>query len=83
MFRNITAIVGTKDSRSLYIADLGTIKALSNNKLSYFAGPQPPHDGGDGIGSSADVRATKLALSKDEGTLYFTDENTVRKIYLR
>jgi hypothetical protein len=82
-FINITAIVGTKDSRSLYIVDRGAIKTISNNKLTYLAGPQKPYDGGDGIGSSADVRASKIVLSKDEGTLYFTDENTVRKIYLR
>jgi hypothetical protein len=83
VFRNITSIIGTKDSRTLYVADLGTIKTISNNKLTYLAGPQPPGDGGDGIGSSADVHATRLFLSKDEGTLYFTDEDAVRKMYLR
>ncbi|TSD67918.1 hypothetical protein FFF34_011170 [Inquilinus sp. KBS0705] len=82
-FHNITSIVGTKDTRTLYIADDGTIKAISNNKLTYLAGPQPPSDGGDGVGSSADVHAAKLSLSKDEGTLYFTDNETVRKMYLR
>lgn len=83
VFKNITAIVGNKDSRSFYIADAGAIKCILNDKLTYLAGPKPAHTGHDGVGSSADVSATKLALSKDESILYFTDERTVRKIYLK
>jgi hypothetical protein len=83
-FTNIRCLVVTKDSRTIYVADNGRIKSIFNNKLTYLVGPQPPHDGGDGIGSSADVDADQLALANDESTLYFTDRSgTIRKITLR
>ncbi|MDB5288045.1 MAG: hypothetical protein JWR05_2994 [Mucilaginibacter sp.] len=82
-FKRITCIIGTKDSRTLYIADLGSIKAISNKKLTYLVGPHYPHDGGDGIGSSADVYADQLALTKDESTIYFTNNNCLRQLFLR
>lgn len=82
-FKAISCIIGTKDSRTLYIADQGKIKAISNNKLTYLVGPQPPHDGGDGIGTSADVYADQLALTKDESTIYFTNGNRLRQLFLR
>jgi hypothetical protein len=83
VFHRITSIVGTKDSRTLYIADNGSIKAITNNRLVYLAGPHQPVDRGDGIGSSADVHAEYLGLSKDEGTLFFSDLNALRKMTLR
>jgi hypothetical protein len=77
-------LVATKDSRTIYLVQNGAIKALFNGKLQYIAGPNPNyHDGRDGVGSSADVYAHNLALSKDESTLYFTDNYKVRKIILR
>ncbi|MBE9585844.1 hypothetical protein IM792_15415 [Mucilaginibacter sp. JRF] len=82
-FQRITSIVANKDSRTLYIAELGKLMAITNGKLVFLAGQQKPHDGGDGVGSSADVGAHKLALSKDEGTLYFTNNSSVRKMLLR
>ncbi|TSD67713.1 hypothetical protein FFF34_010095 [Inquilinus sp. KBS0705] len=82
-FKRISDLVATKDSRTIYIADLGRIKSISNNKLTYLVGPQPPFDRGDGIGSSADVYAERLALSKDESTLYFSDNTSLRQLFLR
>ncbi|MXV50519.1 hypothetical protein GS399_06000 [Pedobacter sp. HMF7647] len=82
-FTRITSIVANRDSRSIYIADNGTIKTIANNKLQYLAGPHYPHDRHNGVGSSADVYAVQIGLSKDESTIYFTDLHTVRKIILR
>jgi hypothetical protein len=80
----VGTLVATKDSRTIYLVQYGAIKALFNGKLQYIAGPNPHyHDGRDGVGSSADVYARNLALSKDESTLYFTDNFKVRKIILR
>ncbi|RVU00887.1 hypothetical protein EOD41_09630 [Mucilaginibacter limnophilus] len=84
-FTSIHSIVVTKDSRTMYIADGGTIKSYFNGKLQYLVGPHLPYDGGDGVGTSADVAAEHMALSKDESTIYFTDyaNDTVRKLLLR
>jgi hypothetical protein len=82
----ITSIVATKDSRTVYIVNRGRIEAISNGKKQFLVGPNqdfnaPP----DGVGSQANVQANRLALSKDESTLYFTDSrfSTVRKLILR
>jgi hypothetical protein len=81
----VSSIVSTKDSRTLYIADgTGAIKSIFNGKLQYLAGPNPNyHDARDGVGTSADVHARRLALSKDEKTLYFSDNSTIRKLILK
>jgi hypothetical protein len=83
-FTHIFSLTGSKDSHVLYIADNGTIKALVNGKLQYLVGPQK-YDvtAVDGVGSSANVFALYLVLSKDEGTLYFSDHTTIRKLLLR
>lgn len=85
-FDNITCIRGTKDSKTLYIADNGFIKRIDNGKLSTITGPNKNFtDSRDGIGSAADVSAKYLALSQDESTIYFSDSraNAIRKIVLR
>ena len=83
-FNNISCLVANKDSRSIYIVDCGAIKVISNNQLHYITGPSKPFDAHDGVGTSADVRAIQIALSNDDGTLYFTDtRNLVRKVLLR
>ncbi|RVU00888.1 hypothetical protein EOD41_09635 [Mucilaginibacter limnophilus] len=85
VFNGVYSVVSTKDSRTLYIAEGSKIKRYFNGKLQYLVGPQKPYDGGDGVGSSADVTAHHMVLSKDESTLYFTDyqHNTIRKLLLR
>ncbi|MBE9586620.1 hypothetical protein IM792_19380 [Mucilaginibacter sp. JRF] len=84
-FRGIYSIIANKDSRTVYVADDGRILAISNNHLQFLVGPRAPYDGRDGVGSSADVRAHHMVLSKDENTLYFTDYShyTIRKILLK
>lgn len=84
-FHHITCIISNKDSRTLYIADNGAIKSISNGKLHFLAGPNTKYnDGRDGVGSNADVYANSLALSRDENTIYFTDQKgTVRKLILK
>lgn len=82
----INHIVANKDSRTLYIAcDNGGIYSISNGKITFLVGPNGKQDGKDGVGRAADVYALDIALSKDEGTLYFTDSNnhSVRKLLLR
>ncbi|RYY36525.1 MAG: hypothetical protein EOP46_06145 [Sphingobacteriaceae bacterium] len=83
-FTHIFSLTGSKDSRTLYIADNGAIKSLTNGKLQYLVGPHK-YDitAVDGVGSSANVHAHYLVLSKDEGTLYFSDYSTIRKVLLR
>jgi hypothetical protein len=83
-FTHIFSLTASKDSRVLYIADNGTIKALVNGKLQFLVGPQK-YDitAVDGVGSSAKVFALYMVLSKDEGTLYFSDHSTIRKLLLR
>nr|WP_294941706.1 hypothetical protein [uncultured Mucilaginibacter sp.] len=80
---SLTSIVATKDSRTIYIADVSTIRSISNGVTRTLVGPQPGRQYKDGIGNQADVNANQLALSKDEGTLYFTDRNALRKLTLR
>jgi hypothetical protein len=81
---NISSIIATKDSRTLYIAHDGIISSIFNGKVQYLVGPHKNLNGKDGIGIDADAYAFKLALSKDESTLYFTDGNAaVRKLILR
>jgi hypothetical protein len=83
-FNNIHCLVANKDSRSIYIVDDLAIKVISNNQVHYITGPSRRPDAHDGVGTSADVRAVQIALSKDEGTLYFTDTRSlIRKILLR
>jgi hypothetical protein len=83
-FYSISDIVATKDSQTLYIAEDGAIKTITDGKIRYLVGPHKELKGRDGVGAKADVYAYALALSKDEGTLYFTDgHTTVRKILLR
>lgn len=83
-FNGITSIIASKDSRVLYIADQGAIKSIVNGKLQFLVGPNNKYPfGRDGIGSQAGVYAQKLALSKDESIIYFTDNSSIRKLYLR
>jgi hypothetical protein len=83
-FNGITSIVASKDSRVLYIADQGAIKSIVNGKLQFLVGPNNRYPYGiDGIGSQAGVYAQSLALSKDESTIYFSDNSSIRKLYLR
>jgi hypothetical protein len=55
-----------------------------NGKLQFLVGPQK-YDitAVDGVGSSANVFALYLVLSKDENTLYFSDHSTIRKLLLK
>jgi len=84
---DVSSIIATRDTRTLYIVNRGKIESIFNGKLSFLAGPNLNNNNvqGDGVGAKADVIAYKLALSKDESTLYFTDQgrSTVRKILLR
>ena len=84
-FNNITCIVTNKDSRTMYIADAGSIRRIDNGKLTTLTGPNSFQDDRDGIGKAADVHAYYLALSKDERTLYFSDwkAKAIRKIMLK
>jgi hypothetical protein len=84
-FTNIRCMVVNKDGRTLYIVDAGYIRRIDQGKVTTIAGPNASHDNRDGIGKQADVHASYLALSKDEGTLYFSDyqANAIRKITLR
>ncbi|MGF7041584.1 hypothetical protein [Mucilaginibacter lappiensis] len=85
-FHEIYNIVSSKDSRTLYLAESGQIKCIADGVHKFLAGPNPTyHDGRDGTGSGADIFADRLALSKDENTLYFSDINTgtIRKMQLR
>lgn len=84
-FTTITCIVSNKDCRTLYIADAGYIRRIDDGKLTTIAGPSSVHDNRDGTGRQADVHARYLALSRDEGILYFSDSQakTIRKILLR
>jgi hypothetical protein len=72
-FYQISDIVATKDSQTLYIAEDGAIKAITDGKIKYLVGPHKELKGKDGVGANADIYAFKLALSKDEGTLYFSE----------
>lgn len=83
-FFAVSSIVSTKDTRTLYIADNGAIKSIFNGKMQYLVGPNPRFPGErDGVGSNASVYAKRLALSKDERTLYFSDNYTIRKLILK
>ncbi|RYY36316.1 MAG: hypothetical protein EOP46_06965 [Sphingobacteriaceae bacterium] len=85
VFNTVYSIIATKDSRTFYIATGGTIKRYFNGKLQYLVGPNKPYDGGDGVGTSADITAHHMVLSKDESVLYFTDYEhcTIRKLLLK
>jgi hypothetical protein len=83
---DISSLVATKDSRTVYLVNRGRIEAISNGKKQFLVGPNPDYYAPpDGVGSQANVQARKLALSKDESTIYFTDSrySTVRKLILR
>ena len=84
---DVSSLIATRDTRTLYIVNQGRIESIFNGKLTFLAGPNLNNKNaqGDGVGSKADVVAFKLALSKDESTLYFTDQgrSTVRKILLK
>lgn len=84
---DVSGLIATRDTRTLYIVNRGKIESIFNGKLTFLAGPNLNNKNaqGDGVGSKADVTAFKLALSKDESTLYFTDQgrSTVRKILLK
>ncbi|RVU02453.1 hypothetical protein EOD41_00500 [Mucilaginibacter limnophilus] len=84
-FSNVTGLAPTRYGKILYIASFEGIFRfnLVNQTLDKLAGPnQAFPDGRDGVGLDADVRPYKLALSKDEKTLYFTDVTTIRKLVL-
>lgn len=83
---NITSIIGSRDSRTIYIAADGYIKRIYDNKLTVLAGPNAGFpDGRDGIGMMADVHANSLVLAKGENIIYFTDTftNTIRQLSLK
>jgi hypothetical protein len=81
---SISSIVATKDSRTIYIVNRGKIEAISNGNKTFLVGPNLDYTKVDGVGSEANVHAIKLALSKDERTIYFTDSrNTIRKLILK
>jgi hypothetical protein len=85
-FTKTTSIVINKDSRTIYVADGGYIRRIDDGRMTTIAGPNKTFtDSRDGVGFKADVDAQYLALSKDEGTLYFSDAlaNAIRKIILR
>ncbi|MXV51274.1 hypothetical protein GS399_09865 [Pedobacter sp. HMF7647] len=82
-FTYISSIVVNRNSKSIYVADNGSIKSISNGKLQYLAGPHPDYHGKDGVGREADVKAEQLALAKNEASIFFTDRNSVRQIFLR
>ncbi|MBL4677982.1 MAG: hypothetical protein JKY70_17520 [Mucilaginibacter sp.] len=82
-FVSINDVIATKDSQTLYITEGGAIKAITKGKVRYLVGPHTNLKGKDGVGANADVYALNLALSKDESTLYFTDNSSrVRKLLL-
>ncbi|WPU93434.1 hypothetical protein SNE25_29370 [Mucilaginibacter sabulilitoris] len=86
VFNEIYNIVSSRDSRTLYLAESGQIKCIADGVHKFLAGPSLVyHDGRDGTGSTADIFAERLALSKDENTLYFSDLNTstIRKMQLK
>ncbi|MBL4678835.1 MAG: hypothetical protein JKY70_21980 [Mucilaginibacter sp.] len=82
-FHEIRDLVATNDSKTIYFVDRGEIVSVSNNKLTKLVGFTGSFSNPDGVGNKAYVFASHLALSKDEGTLYFTDDQTVRKLILR
>ncbi|MBE9583145.1 hypothetical protein IM792_01655 [Mucilaginibacter sp. JRF] len=84
-FTNVRNMVINKDGRTMYIVDAGYIRRIDQGKITTIAGPNGFNDNRDGKGRQADVHASCLALSKDEGTLYFSDyqAKTIRKIILR
>ncbi|MBE9583956.1 hypothetical protein IM792_05805 [Mucilaginibacter sp. JRF] len=82
-FREITDLVATKDSRTLYMVSGGEIVSVSNNKLTKLVGLNGKFSSPDGVGKNAYVFANYLALSKDESTIYFSDNETIRKLILR
>jgi hypothetical protein len=79
----ITSIVATKDSRTIYVANGGRIRSISNGVSRTLVGPNHGRQYQDGVGAQADVHAKQLALSKDENTIYFTDRNALRKLTLK
>ncbi|NCD71845.1 NHL repeat-containing protein [Mucilaginibacter agri] len=82
-FTQVSDIIANKDGKTLYIADNGAIKSIINGTVRYLVGPHTDLHGSDGVGPKADVYAFKMALSKDESTIYFTDGySTVRKLLL-
>ncbi len=83
-FNYITSIIANRDSRSIYIADKGDIKTITDGKLTYLVGYNRVSEQLDGVGNKASVYAIYLALSNDENTIYFTDASSrVRKLILR
>ncbi|MEO3404954.1 hypothetical protein AAFN85_13695 [Mucilaginibacter sp. CAU 1740] len=84
-FSMITGLAITKNARTFYVADSGYIRRIDDGKVTTIAGPDQSGDNKDGQGRRADVHALSIALSKDEGTLYFSDyqARAIRKIALR
>lgn len=82
-FGIIDDLIANKDSRTLYVASGGRIYSITNNIVHRLVGPHAVGDGRDGVGDEADVHALGLALSKDENTIYFTDNRMVRKLILK
>jgi DNA-binding beta-propeller fold protein YncE len=84
-FHEIRDLVANKDSRTIYMIDQGSIISITNNKLTHLVGPASvstiSHP--DGVGDKAYVFADYMVLSKDENTIFFTDNNTVRKLILK
>jgi hypothetical protein len=84
-FHEIRDVTASKDSRTIYMVDRGAIVSITNNKLTELVGPatRPIVAHPDGVGKDAYVFADYIVLSKDENTIYFTDDNTVRKLILK
>jgi hypothetical protein len=83
-FTYISSIIVNKDSRTVYVADDGAIKAISNGKATTLVGPTSVFDNRDGVGRNADVHANRLAFGKTENIIYFSDygANAIRKLTL-
>jgi hypothetical protein len=83
-FTDITSIIANKDSRTIYLADYGTIKALTNGKATTLVGPTSVSDNRDGVGRNTDVHANRLTFGKSENVIYFSDfgANAIRKLTL-
>ncbi|MXV52662.1 hypothetical protein GS399_16935 [Pedobacter sp. HMF7647] len=87
-FTDVTGITAKRDGSAIYVADNEFIKKidLKKNTVEVIAGPNETYsDDRDGVGRDADVHAFKLAISKDESAIYFTEfyrSTKIRKITL-
>jgi sugar lactone lactonase YvrE len=82
-FNYINCIIANKDSRTLYFVDWAAIYSLSNGVAKKLTNNVSGNTD-DGPAATTLVSPTYLALSKDENTIYFTDQmQMVRKLILK